>query len=211
MPAPFHQRMPQVVHGAAQQHRCAPARHRFGRRLHAPHHRFDGLAVAVEERAPLVGDDVTLAPAGAVVVDARMAHLLEQGQGGIDRTRAGGVGAVEHVLDGADQLVAVARLLLDQGQQHQFEVAVAEHAPGARTAAMAATEAEVVAVEPFAGIAVTAAARQLAQDPGPEAVLAAAMEGMVVVVVHPYLRYVLSNNLKIYLNAWRRKLPRWAP
>ena len=65
---------------------------------------------------------------------------------------------------------------------------------------MAATEAEVVAVEPFAGIAVPAAARQLAQDPGPEAVLAAVMEGMVV-VVPPSLRYVLSNNLKIYLNS----------
>src|SRR5690606_17199070 len=125
---------------------------------------------------------------GAFFIDARVAHLLEQGECGIDRARTGGIGALEHVLDGADQLVAVARLLCDQGQQHQLEVAVAEHASGTRPAAVAAPEAEVVAVEPLAGIALAAAARQLAQDPRAEAALAVAVEGMV--VVHLYLRYV---------------------
>jgi hypothetical protein len=45
---------------------------------------------------------------------------------------------VEHVLDDADQLVAVARLLFDQRQQQQLEIAVAEHAAAATAPAAAA-------------------------------------------------------------------------
>src|SRR5690349_23197290 len=51
------------------------------------------------------------------VLDLQMAHFLEHGQRRIDRAWAGRVLAVEHLLDDADELVAVARLLLDQGQQ----------------------------------------------------------------------------------------------
>ena len=48
---------------------------------------------------------------------------------------AGAVGAGQPLLDRLDDLVAVARLLAQQLQRQQAQVAVVEHAPAASTAA----------------------------------------------------------------------------
>src|SRR5690606_17146640 len=50
---------------------------------------------------------------------------------------AGRVMAVEHLLDDADQFIAMPGLLFDQRQQQQLEVAMAKHPAAAPTAAAA--------------------------------------------------------------------------
>ena len=65
-----------------------------------------------------------------------MAEFLQQGEGRIDHARAGAVGAAELVLDGLDQLVAMARLLRDQRQDDVAQVALVEY-PAAPVSAFA--------------------------------------------------------------------------
>src|SRR5690606_13673726 len=66
--------------------------------------------------------------------------FLEHGQRRIDGARTRRVGAGKALFHRADQVVAVPRLLADEGEQKQPEVAMAEHAP-APASAKAAPEA----------------------------------------------------------------------
>ena len=68
------------------------------------------------------------------------AHVLEHGQSRIDDARARRIIAPGHLLDRLDQLVAVARLVGDQLEQHQAQLAALEH-PLAVAAAMPAPAA----------------------------------------------------------------------
>ncbi|MNY37663.1 hypothetical protein D3C86_1722400 [compost metagenome] len=82
-----------------------------------------------------VGHAVAFFPARGIALN----HFafFQKGQGRVDDAGAGAVGAVEHVFNLADQVVAVAWLLGDQRQQQQFQIARGEDA-GAASAALAA-------------------------------------------------------------------------
>ncbi|CAI8963112.1 hypothetical protein EMIT0P253_60091 [Pseudomonas sp. IT-P253] len=53
--------------------------------------------------------------------------FFQKGQRWIDHAGAWAVGAIEHAFDLADQVVAMAGLFGDQGQQQQFQVAGGEY------------------------------------------------------------------------------------
>src|SRR5690348_7060929 len=73
------------------------------------------------------------------------AHLLEHRQRRIDDARARRIAAAGQFLDRADEVVAVPRLLRNQLQEHQSQLAGFEHPP--RPAAAAAAPALVAEVE----------------------------------------------------------------
>ena len=91
--------------------------------------RLDLLLALLEMRAAFVGDLERLARAFARrFLD--QAHVLEQGQRRIDDARARRIFAAGQLLDRADQVVAVARLVGDQLEQHEPELAAFEHPAG---------------------------------------------------------------------------------
>src|SRR5436305_9066830 len=59
------------------------------------------------------------------------AHILEHDQRRIDDAGARGIGAAGALLDVADQVIAVTRLLLDQLEQDEPELAAIEHTAAA--------------------------------------------------------------------------------
>src|SRR5262249_47380428 len=63
-----------------------------------------------------------------------LSHVLQQGQGRVDHAGARHVAAAAQLFDGPDQLVAMTRLVSDQLEQHQAQLARVEH-PAAATAA----------------------------------------------------------------------------
>src|SRR5262245_56548197 len=137
----------------------AHARRAFADRGQALEHRIDKVAVVVEVRTAFGGDGVKLL--GALDLGGDVARLLEIGQGGIDDPRAGRVPARRLLLQHLDDLVAVARLLGDQRERDQPQVALRQHAPGAHHVA-AAAEAVTPSAPAVAGMAApTAAARPL--------------------------------------------------
>jgi hypothetical protein len=83
-------------------------------------------------------------------------QLFEQRERRIHRARARRVAATEFLLELLDELVAVARLLVDEAEQHQAQIAGAEHAP-----ATAAATPERTATEGSAAKAETAFAQCL--------------------------------------------------
>src|SRR5215218_435921 len=72
------------------------------------------------------------------------AHVFEHGQRRVDDAGARRIFAAGHFLDRLDQLIAVARLVGDQLEQHQAQLAALEH-PLAVAAAMAAPAAGALA------------------------------------------------------------------
>ena len=103
--------------------------------------RFDRRAVVGEVGPALVGDGVELLVALGRRGD--VAGLLEEGQRRIDDARARRIEALRLFLDGLDQVVAVARLLLDEVQRDQPQVAAGQHAADAEIAAEAVPVAEL--------------------------------------------------------------------
>src|SRR6185503_6561154 len=93
------------------------------------------------------------------------AHVLEHGESRIDDARARRVGAVGHLLDRADEVVAVARLVGDQLQQHQPQFARFEHPPAPALAAPAAP-VRTPAIAPAAAPAAPVAAKAHGEDAG---------------------------------------------
>src|SRR3984893_16452739 len=100
-------------------------------------HRVDEVAVLLEMGAALLGDGVALL--GALDLGGEVARLLEIGQRRIDDARARRVPAGGLVFEHLDDLVAVARLLGDQRERDQAQVALRQHAPGAHHIAAAVT------------------------------------------------------------------------
>ena len=84
-----------------------------------------------------------------------LADLVEICQGRIDHARARGVEASRALLERADQLIAMSRLLLQQSQQHQLQFISAELAAAGK--ALAAHEACAEASEPVTKAAPAAA------------------------------------------------------
>src|SRR5690554_4391279 len=75
---------------------------------------------------PGIGDGVELLV--AIGMGGRITSLLEIGQRGIDHARAGRIEARRFFLDRLDQVIAVARLLIDQIERYQAEVTRCQHA-----------------------------------------------------------------------------------
>src|SRR5262249_47001714 len=125
----------------------------------------DEVAVVGEMGAALVGDGVELL--GALGLAGHVAGLLEIGERGIDDAGTGRIPAGGLVLQNLDDLVAVARLLGDQGEREQPQVALRQHAAGPHhvAPAHAATAAEAL---PWSEMAAPAApAGPFAPAPGP--------------------------------------------
>src|SRR5262249_47486690 len=138
----------QVVHRAADLRRRAAA---IGARdlVHAPEHGIERALVLGEERAPRLGDGVELlARLGGG--HRRVAELLEQGERRGDDARARAGPAGEALLDRLDDLVAMAGLVREQGQNEEAQTALLEHPPAAEPAAMAAAMTEPVVPAEFA-------------------------------------------------------------
>ena len=96
--------------------------------LHRGEDHVGDVAVAGEMGAAGLGDGVDLLV--ALGAGDGVAGFLEVGQRRVDDAGARAVGAVGTLLQGLDDVVAVARLLGEQGEDDQAEVAVTEHAPG---------------------------------------------------------------------------------
>src|SRR5687768_11086637 len=78
------------------------------------------------------------------------AHVLEHRQGRIDDAGARRIMALGHLLDRLDQLIAVARLIGDQLEQHEAKFAALEHpfaGPASAPAAPAAAARPTVSVK----------------------------------------------------------------
>jgi hypothetical protein len=103
-----------------------------GSQPHAGYDSVQGSPVLVEKGAALIGDFKQLARA-VRCRGADLLQLLQQGEGGVDRTGTRGLGAAEFLLDLFYELVAVTGFLGDEGQQHQAQVAGPED-PAAATA-----------------------------------------------------------------------------
>ena len=100
--------------------------------LHAREQGVHGGAVGVEVGAALGGDRMQFL-AAVTGGDRYVAEFLEHGQRGVDHAGAGAVGAADALLDRLDDLVAVARLLGDQVEDDQAEVAMGEEAARGRS------------------------------------------------------------------------------
>src|SRR4029453_18732113 len=81
------------------------------------------LAVGLDVRAALVGELEGAPSGGLVAVDEPL--VLELRERGVDRARAGAPDAAAALLELLHELVAVARLLLEQEQDRRAEVAAA--------------------------------------------------------------------------------------
>src|SRR5262249_37220637 len=96
---------------------------------------------------------------GALALRGDVARLLEIGEGRVDDARARRVPARRLVFEHLDDLVAVARLLRDQRERDQPQVALRQHA--ARAQYVAATHAVATApARPGAELPAPAAARR---------------------------------------------------
>ena len=104
-------------------------------RRHALQHGVDEVAVLFEVRAAFLGDRVELL--GAFRLRGDVAGLLEKGQRRIHHAGTRRVPARGLVLQHLDDLVAVARLLGDQPERDQPQIAGREHAAGAHHVAAA--------------------------------------------------------------------------
>src|SRR5262249_53502328 len=113
-------------------------------------HGVDESAVLHEMGAAFLGDSVELL--GALALGGDMARFLEIGVGGIEDAGARRMPARGLVLEHLDDLVAVARLLGDQRERDQPQVALGQHAAGAHhvvaAQAMASAEARAAAEMP---------------------------------------------------------------
>ena len=99
--------------------------------------RVDLVGPLFEMAAAFVGDLERLARAfDRGLLD--QSHVLEQRQRRIDHARTRRIFAAGQLLDRADEVVAVARLVGDQLQQHEPELAAFEHPPRATAAATTA-------------------------------------------------------------------------
>src|SRR5262249_33919726 len=115
---------------------AAPARELFADRFEPFEHHVGDVAVFLEISAAFFGDGVALLRALGVGGD--VASLFEEGQRRINGACAWAVSAACLLLHDLDQLVAVARLLGDQREREQLQVALGEHTAEAGPAAPAA-------------------------------------------------------------------------
>src|SRR5262245_1974014 len=115
--------------------------------IHARLDAFEGHGVLIEKEPARLGDLIELFGAARGLGDD-VVLLFEQRQRWIDSPRARRIGAAESLLDGADQVIAMARLLRDQRKQHQPQIAIAEHpAPSAAKEPAAAETAFILGKE----------------------------------------------------------------
>jgi hypothetical protein len=86
-----------------------------------------------------------------------MIHVIEHGQRWVDDAGARGISAAGPILDLADQVVAVARLFLDQLEQDEAQFAPVEHPPAASAFATRMAEGTSEPATPKAARAAIAA------------------------------------------------------
>src|ERR1700677_1958951 len=127
----------QSVHRLVYGFRPRPAGHMASSE---PHPRYDSVqsgSVFIEKSTTLVGDLEQL-PRAVGSGGTDLLHFFEQGEGGVDRTGARGIGAAEFLLNFFDELVAVAWLLGDEREEHQAQVAGSKDTTSAAAAPKAA-------------------------------------------------------------------------
>src|SRR5215469_3489638 len=95
-------------------------------------HRLRRVLVLLEIFPSGVGDAVELLR--ALGAHAGVPDLLEPGQRGVDHSGARTVEAARTLLECLDELVAVARTLCEQREQHQLQVARCQAPPGPESA-----------------------------------------------------------------------------
>src|SRR5207249_3446462 len=115
--------------------------------VHAPEDGVDRGLMFFEGRLALGGDTMQLL-AAHLRFDGHIAQFFQQRQGRVDHSRAGAVSAADLLLDGLDNLVAMARLFGDELQDHELQVALIEDP--FRAAPLVTAEAAAVETE-FAG------------------------------------------------------------
>src|SRR4051812_34844953 len=137
----------------------------FAKAGEAGDQRVDLVLALGEMRLALGRDGEGLARAlGRLLLD--QPHVLEHGEGRVDDSRARRIGAPGHLLDRADEVVAVARLVRDQLEEDEPELARIEHAPRA-SAAAAPAPAAAAPIAPVAGAEAVPAARAHAHRENP--------------------------------------------
>jgi hypothetical protein len=91
----------------------------------------------------MAGDRIELLV--ALGAGGHVAGLLEEGERGIDDAGARGIKALGLFLDGLDQVVAVPRLLLDEIERDEPDIAARKHAADAEVLAQAVPGAGEIA------------------------------------------------------------------
>ena len=137
------------------------------------------------QRLLALGRDRIKLAALVVLTDARQPHFLEHGERRVDDAGARRIIAADPLAELLDDLVAVAGLLGDQGENDELQFAAVEHPALARA-------------EP-------AAAPAPAERPLPEAAMAAMPDVVLEVTMEhgfppgfrTYLRYVLSKDISL--------------
>ena len=94
------------------------------------------VAVLVQVGAARVGDRVDLLP--AVVAGGHQTLVVEELQGGVDRSGTGPVASGGLVFQGLHDLVAVHGLLFDEAEDRELEVAALEPLPARAALSLAA-------------------------------------------------------------------------
>src|SRR5450759_5215219 len=110
---------------------------------------IDQRLVLSEMRTPFVGDLVNLL-ATFLGPRSRVTQILEHRQRWVDRSRTWRVHAAEALLDLLDDLVTVARLLVEQAKNHELQVPLVEHSSATEwtAARFAATTPKSPSVKP---------------------------------------------------------------
>src|SRR5690606_37591840 len=118
-------------------------------RLQPLEQRRNLAATLVEMGAARLGDREGLARATRTRLGDQV-HVLEHGERRVDHPRARRIGAFGQRLDGADEIVAVARLVGDQLQEDEAEFAAVEHPAAPAATMVAAPAAPITPVAPVA-------------------------------------------------------------
>src|SRR5262245_14174853 len=147
-----HQRGLERVHRVMEIGRRTFARGRLGGEIHA-RERAGQRGFVLGEMATAGRRDLEQALGALGGRGFHVAQFFEQRERGIHGAGAGRIAAAELLLQLLDELVAVTRFLVDEAEQHQAQIAGAEH-----PAATATATAERAAEEPAATEAETALA-----------------------------------------------------
>jgi len=122
----------EILHRSLQLGRPPRIGHR-ARRAQALERACQRHAFGIQQLAAGRRDGVLLL-AGRLVCNGGLAQFLEQRQRGVDDPGARAVFATGQFLDRLDDLVSVARLLVQQVEHHQLQPALLEHALAATAA-----------------------------------------------------------------------------
>src|SRR5262249_59844673 len=85
--------------------------------------------VVRDQKGASGGRDLIAVSRSVRSLSANVTDVLEQRQGRVDDPRTRAIAATRTLVDGADDVVAVSRLLVEQGQHHVPQLAIVEETP----------------------------------------------------------------------------------